>query len=296
MVMLLAACSQQAVDGRVQAAKASPPALPSIPQRTPYPQARAQLTQAGFEPVRVFQRRRETRCGDQDTPCFPELLDCGITAGWLCDWLFRRRMDGALFDVETWPLCNAGTCSGPAYQRIRPIEPRELDEYVFAKVDGRPDKSLPPPPPPEPEPPGAPRLPPIRSGLNGFDSAAGVSYPRGRRMLIAQGFTPVRLIARDKAGFEKSWNVCDSYAERCRAFPEMVYCSGTGRGECAWLYRRRADGRYWLVFTELDEGRRGHDQLRCCGYRAAKPGDLEDLEALCPDGRRYRPGASHDGE
>jgi hypothetical protein len=108
-------------------------------------------------------------------------------------------------------------------------------------------------------------------------------YPTARRRLVEQTFTPVRIIDHgDRA-------VCDRDADLCRTFPEVVECAGAGASFCMWLFRNRADGRYWIVVTRGDPGT-PHDLSRL-RYDHARPADRPALEGLTvsgPNGRPYR--------
>ncbi|MBX3484812.1 hypothetical protein [Phenylobacterium sp.] len=111
----------------------------------------------------------------------------------------------------------------------------------------------------------------------------GASYPTARRQLMAQNFVPVRIIDHgDRL-------VCSRYADVCRAFPEVVECTGAGASFCMWLYRNRTNGRYWIIVTRGDPDTPSDvSRLR---YDNAGPADRPALDGLTvagPNGRPFR--------
>ena len=108
-------------------------------------------------------------------------------------------------------------------------------------------------------------------------------YPTVRAQLIAQKFVPVRIIDHgDRL-------VCSRHADLCRAFPEVVECTGAGASFCVWLYRDRTSGRYWIVVTRGDPG--GPSGVSGLRYDNAGPADRPALDGLVvsgPNGRPFR--------
>ena len=127
-------------------------------------------------------------------------------------------------------------------------------------------------------PPGSPRI-------KGERSASGVAYRTARQALIRQGFIPAKILAQD-FGSKK----CGGAEAACGAFPEELQCTAAGTRHCAFLYRQRATGRYWIVATIGDEGVPpdvDFGQLRCCGYRPAGEYYLDGMTIMRPDGRPF---------
>lgn len=114
---------------------------------------------------------------------------------------------------------------------------------------------------------------------------SGMPYPAARRQLIAQGFDPVKILHRhgDINGPD-----CRRDAIICRAYPELESCAGDAP-KCAFLYRRRSDGGYWLIFTEGELAPRARDlnRLQYAGGSAIPRSDLDGLTILLPNGKRH---------
>ena len=111
----------------------SAPAAPTVPIGTPYATARIRLIQQGYDPVQVTKRRRVTKCGRIETPCFPELMDCGAGAGWLCEWLYQRRSDGGFVIVETIPFWASMPSGAPGFRGLYDSEPHDLAKYEIVR-------------------------------------------------------------------------------------------------------------------------------------------------------------------
>ena len=117
---------------------------------------------------------------------------------------------------------------------------------------------------------------------------AGASYESARQRLVQQGFDPVRILDRGAGN-----PTCDPVGTNamCRAWPELLNCAGTGRNPCEFLYRRRADGKFWVVVTYGEAGAPPKEDLRdvtIVGDGPARRTDLEGLVILRPDGHRHR--------
>jgi hypothetical protein len=128
-------------------------------------------------------------------------------------------------------------------------------------------------------PPGSPRI-------KGERSESGVAYRTARQVLIRQGFVPVKVLSQDYGS-----EICGGTGATCSAFPETLQCTAGGMQHCAFLYRQRATGRYWIVSTIGEEGvAPGVDfrRLRCCGYRPATEHYLEGVAILRSNGRPFR--------
>jgi hypothetical protein len=111
-----------------------------------------------------------------------------------------------------------------------------------------------------------------------------VAYPIARRKLIAQGFTPVKVLDRN----DSSW-WCDARRPLCRVFPEVIACTAAGSSYCNFLYRQQGAGKYWIVSIAGDEGQPpDFRRFRCCGYRIANKYYLENLVIADSDGRPFR--------
>jgi hypothetical protein len=115
-------------------------------------------------------------------------------------------------------------------------------------------------------------------------------YPEVRRELIGRGFDPVRILYYPHI----EGHACkdEAYDTVCAAYREVLYCRPTGGpSECEFLYRRRADNRYWIVFTSGEpESSRAQElhALRYLGIAPASQDDLDGLIVLRPDGSRFR--------
>ena len=122
-------------------------------------------------------------------------------------------------------------------------------------------------------------------------------YPDARRELIRQGFDPVRVVYWADVVSGKCEDAAD--ADICRRYPEVLNCAGAGGGwsPCEFLFRGRADGRYWMVYTDGEPDSASEKEmrrLRCCGFAPALKGNLSGMVVLLPNGRkfefRYPPG------
>jgi len=128
-------------------------------------------------------------------------------------------------------------------------------------------------------PPGSPRI-------AGERSQSGVAYRTARRALIKQGFIPVKVLSQDYGS-----EACGGTGATCSAFPELLQCTAGGVQHCAFLYRQRATGRYWIISTIGEEGVApdvDFRRLRCCGYRPATAHYLDGVEILRSSGRAFR--------
>lgn len=117
------------------------PAEDLHPYVTPYVAARQQLIDGGFDPVPVFGRPGGATCKTYRAPCHPELMACRLNVGGrLCDWLYRRRADGAYFVVAAFSGRAGQRPRGWTYRGMDPLEDsweRRLDGYTIATSDGR---------------------------------------------------------------------------------------------------------------------------------------------------------------
>jgi hypothetical protein len=113
--------------------------------------------------------------------------------------------------------------------------------------------------------------------------AKGTPYATARRQLVEQNFVPVRIVDHgDRL-------VCSRYPEVCRAFSEVVECTGAGVSLCMWLYRDRTDGRYWIVVTQGDpDASLGVSRMRYDSAGPAERSDLDGLSVSGPNGRPFR--------
>ena len=113
-------------------------------------------------------------------------------------------------------------------------------------------------------------------------------YPIARQQLLSQGFDPVPIVDRGQHN-----PTCD-YADpdpMCRTYPELLNCSGTGLGYCEFLFRRRADGKFWIIVTKGDAGLPPDVDFRRVTFDNDGPAQKSDLEGLVvrkADGRRMR--------
>ena len=75
----------------------------------------------------------------------------------------------------------------------------------------------------------------------------GKPWPEARAQLAKLGYRPVAIVhAKDEL-------VCERWPGRCREWPEVMDCSGTGEGYCAFLYRM-PDGRLVQAVTSGEDG------------------------------------------
>lgn len=111
------------------------------PYVTPYAAARQQLISRGFDPVPVFGRPGGATCKTYRAPCNAELMACRLNVGGrLCDWLYRRRADGAYFVVAAFSGRSGQRPRGWTYAKMDPLEDSwegRLDGYTIATPDGR---------------------------------------------------------------------------------------------------------------------------------------------------------------
>ena len=110
----------------------------------------------------------------------------------------------------------------------------------------------------------------------------GTPYPEARVELIRQGFDPVRIV---------SWDTFDHRCfgqDICAVYRELLQCAADTPA-CEFLYRRRSDGRYWVVGIRGEADKPTVKAMRGLRYDGAGPagkGDLSGLVVIGPNGRR----------
>lgn len=230
----------------------------------PYADVRAQLIRQGFEPVRFGKGHQNEGC-DVSRPCYPERDACAVDAP-KCVYVFRRRSDGAVFDVRVrydgWRT-PAGRYDFKRIPRVEAIVRNEQPNLIDVDLEDRSGHRQPAP--------VAPALP------------KGIPYAAARARLLAAGFEPVPILKRSPqyVGDEPCRG---EEAFLCAHFPEFQMCAASGAHFCNFLYRSRADGRFWIASTlgELQPG------LGAASYRyqrifAAEPTHLEGFVIATDD-------------
>ncbi|WP_430425578.1 hypothetical protein [Phenylobacterium sp.] len=112
-------------------------------------------------------------------------------------------------------------------------------------------------------------------------------YPTVRAQLIRMGYTPQ--IVRTRPGAHVN---CWPEDLMCRTFPEIVSCTGGGALFCLMLFKRRSDGRLFLVTTggePLDY--KTPPDFSTVGYILLSPATSNDLRdvVIANDARKGRP-------
>jgi hypothetical protein len=131
-------------------------------------------------------------------------------------------------------------------------------------------------------------IPPLAHAADWSHGWSGVkgepSYEAARRELVNQGFSPVPILAMP----ELRRGECPG--GMCRTFPEVMDCS-QGLQHCAYLYRQRKTGRYWIGFSVGGGSPPHYRRVRYTGLFRADQSDLDDLKDLVirgSDGRPFR--------
>lgn len=180
-----------------------------IKRGTPYAQARLQIMDKGFKPVRVSGSPTD-RCEAGQIACeaYPEAIRCeGSAKGPLCQFAFEK--DDIWYLVQT---------SGETARFDGATIMREQDYALTRRFDGAK--------PVEDE--------PI------LTAKRGTAYARVRQSLIAAGYRP-------DAVSGPAERRCSIGRDECETYPETIACSGTGRANCSFLFSRGS--RHYVVDT-----------------------------------------------
>ena len=107
---------------------------------------------------------------------------------------------------------------------------------------------------------------------------AGTPYPQVRQQLLRSGWTPNRL--------QGAGSGCAAGDERCRGFPETVFCAGTGRATCIYTWRRRE--RYLLIHAVGETPGQEFDAIQECSDLRVDPRNPSDWWTWCQPVRTTR--------
>lgn len=186
--------------------------LPDV-KGLPYDQARAALLARGFKP-QPPPYPFDTRCDEDAALCakYPEFGQCWESTQGTCEFLWRAQ-GGEIISVQA-DSPEAPDARLLRVDKIEPMLPENRAIYFEPK----------------------PRFPRFRLHT---------PYSQVRAALAGAGYSPQ--IIRDRPMDEPT---CERERRLCKAYPELLWCSGTGMSFCKWLFRRTSDGRFVTVTTD----------------------------------------------